>query len=123
MYRVIPKAFRLGVRIAVGTDAGADNVPHGCNAMELELLTTIGMTPMQAIVAATRTGAETLDVADTIGVLEKGKFADLLVVQGDPLADIRILQDQSKIRLVIKNGRPVADRRNAHIGEPHVSVV
>jgi imidazolonepropionase-like amidohydrolase len=123
MYRVIPKAFRLGVRIAVGTDAGADNVPHGCNAMELELLTTIGMTPMQAIVAATRTGAETLDMADTIGVLEKGKFADLLVVQGDPLADIRILQDQSKIRLVIKNGRPVSDRRNAHIGEPHVSVV
>ena len=64
MYRVIPKALKLGVRIAIGTDAGADNVPHGCNAMELELLTTIGMNPMQAILAATRTGAEVLDMAE-----------------------------------------------------------
>jgi imidazolonepropionase-like amidohydrolase len=123
MYQVIPKAHGLGVRIAVGTDAGADNVPHGCNAMELELLTTIGMTPMQAIVAATHTGAEALDMADSIGSLEKGKLADLLVVQGDPLADIRILQDLTKIHLVIKDGQPVADQRNAPIGESHVSVV
>ena len=123
MYRVIPKAHKLGVRIATGTDAGADNVPHGCNAMELELLTTAGMTTMQAIVAATGTGAEVLDMADTIGTLEKGKCADLLVVQGDPLADIRILQNQSRISIVFKEGRPVADRRKAAKGEAYVSVV
>jgi len=119
MYRVIPKAFQSGVRIATGTDAGAENVPHGCNAMELELLTTIGMTPMQAIVAATRTGAEALDMADTIGTLEKGRLADLIVVRGDPLADIRLLQDQSNIQAVIKDGRVVVDRREGI----HVSVV
>ncbi len=116
MYRVIPKAWQLGVRIAVGTDAGADNVPHGCNAMELELLTTIGMDPMQAVLAATRTGAEVLDMADSIGALEKGKLADLLVVRGDPLEDIRILQDHANILLVIKDGRPVVDRRGVQTG-------
>ncbi len=111
MYRVIPKAFKLGVRIATGTDAGSDLVPHGCNAMELELLTTIGMTPMQAIVAATRTGAELLDWADSIGTLEKGRYADLLVVKGDPLQDIRLLQEKANILSVIKEGRVVIDRR------------
>ena len=111
MYHVIPKAFKLGVRIATGTDAGADLVPHGCNAMELELLTTIGMTPMQAIVAATRTSAELLDMADLVGTLEKGHYADLLVVRGDPLKDIRLLQEKSNILSVIKEGRLVVDRR------------
>jgi len=112
MYRVIPKALKLGVRIATGTDAGADLVPHGCNAMELELLTTIGMTPMQAIVAATRCGAELLDMADLVGTLAKGHFADLLVVQGDPLKDIRLLQEKANILSVFKEGRLVIDRRN-----------
>jgi imidazolonepropionase-like amidohydrolase len=112
MYRVIPKAFKLGVRIATGTDAGADLVPHGCNAMELELLTTIGMTPMQAIVAATRSSAELLDMADMVGTLEKGRFADLLIVRGDPLKDIRLLQEKANILSVFKEGRLVVDRRN-----------
>jgi imidazolonepropionase-like amidohydrolase len=111
MYRVIPKALKLGVRIATGTDAGADLVPHGCNALELELLTTIGMSPLQAISAATRTAAEVLDMADSIGTLEKGHCADLLVVQGSPLDDIRLLQNQSSILAVIKDGRVVVDRR------------
>ena len=118
MYRVIPKAFKAGVRIATGTDAGADLVPHGCNAMELELLTTIGMSPMQAIIAATRTGAEVLDMSDSIGTLEKGRFADILVVRGDPLNDIRALQDKQNILAVIKEGRIVVDRRGLARGEP-----
>jgi imidazolonepropionase-like amidohydrolase len=112
MYRVIPRAFQLGVRIATGTDAGADLVPHGSNALELELLTTIGMTPMQAIVAATRSSAELLDMADLAGTLKKGLFADLLVVRGDPLQDIRLLQDQANIVGVFKEGRLVVDHRN-----------
>jgi imidazolonepropionase-like amidohydrolase len=111
MYRVIPKAFKLGVRIATGTDAGADLVPHGCNAMELELLTTIGMTPMQAIMAATKNAADLLDMADSIGTLEKDHFADLIVVRGDPLVDIKLLQEKSNIISVIKEGRIVVDRR------------
>jgi imidazolonepropionase-like amidohydrolase len=112
------------VRIATGTDAGADLVPHGCNAMELELLTTIGMSPLQAITAATRTAAEVLDMADTIGTLERGRFADLLVVKGNPLEDIRLLQDHAAIRSVIKEGRIVVDRRIAKEMEAsHVPMV
>lgn len=109
MYKVIPKAFSMGIRIAVGTDAGA-GVPHGCNAMELELLTTIGMSPMQAIVAATSTAAEVLDMADSIGTLEKGRMADLLVVDGDPLQDISLLQDRKNIRVIMMEGSIVVNR-------------
>jgi imidazolonepropionase-like amidohydrolase len=111
MYRVIPRALELGVRIATGTDAGAENVPHGCNAQELELLTTVGMTPLQAITAATRTAAEVLDLADTVGTLAPGRAADLLVVHGDPSADIRLLQDSANLLVVMKAGEVLADRR------------
>ncbi len=111
MYRVIPKAFQMGVPIATGTDAGADNVPHGCNAMELELLTTIGMSPLQAIHAASGAAARLLDMADITGVLSKGLCADLLVVRGDPLQDIRLLQDPANILSVFRDGRLVVDRR------------
>jgi imidazolonepropionase-like amidohydrolase len=113
MYRVIPKAFKLGVRIATGTDAGADLVPHGSNAMELQLLTTIGMTPMQAIVAATSSSAELLDMADLTGTLKKGRYADILVVRGDPLKDIQLLQDRKNILSVFKEGQLVVDHRNS----------
>jgi imidazolonepropionase-like amidohydrolase len=84
-------------------------VPHGCNAQELELLTTVGLTPLQAIAAATRTAAEVLDMADSIGTLERGKYADLLLVAGDPLADIRLLQQPEKIRTVVKGGKVVVN--------------
>jgi imidazolonepropionase-like amidohydrolase len=110
MYRVIPRAIELGVPVAVGTDAGAFGVPHGCNAQELELLTTVGMSPMQAIVAATRTGAELLGTAGSVGTLEKGKLADLLVIRGDPLQDIRLLQEKQNILVVMKQGRIVVNR-------------
>ena len=113
MYRVIPKAFLCGVRIATGTDAGADLVPHGCNAMELELLTTIGMTSMQAIQAATSQAAELLGIAFAVGSLVKGRCADLLVVNGDPLADIHLLQEKANILSVFKDGRMLVDRRTA----------
>jgi imidazolonepropionase-like amidohydrolase len=112
MYQVIPKALQLGIRVTAGTDAGA-GVPHGSTAMELELLTTVGMTPMEAIVAATGTAAEVLDVADSVGTLEKGKLADLLVVRGNPLEDIRLLQDKANITVVMKGGRVVVSRENS----------
>jgi imidazolonepropionase-like amidohydrolase len=119
MHRVIPRALELGVRIAVGTDAGAFGVPHGCNAMELELLTTIGMSPMQAIVAATRTGAETLGMAHLVGTLEKGKTADLLVIQGDPLQDITLLQNPNNILTVMKDGQIAVHRGGGEAFAPH----
>jgi imidazolonepropionase-like amidohydrolase len=65
---------------------------------------------MEAIVAATKIGAEVLDMADQIGTIKEGKVADLLVVDGDPLADITILQDLSRIKKVIKGGQIVVER-------------
>ena len=100
-------SFRLaverGVRIAMGTDTGVG--PHGTNAEELERMVEGGMTPMQAIVATTRTAAECARVAHLTGTLELGKRADLLGVEGDPLADIRILQNKDKLALIVRDGR------------------
>jgi len=111
MYRVLPRALQLGVRFAAGTDAGADLVPHGCNAQELELLTTLGMSPMQAIQAATGAAAELLAVEHLTGTLAVKHAADLLVVDGNPLEDICFLQKQDRILVIMKEGQVVVDRR------------
>jgi imidazolonepropionase-like amidohydrolase len=79
-------------------------LPHGKNAFELELMVKAGYSPMEAILAATRIGSETLEMGKELGSIEIGKYADLIVVDGDPLRDIRILQDGSKIRVVMKGG-------------------
>jgi imidazolonepropionase-like amidohydrolase len=111
MYQVLTKALALGVPIAAGTDAGAFGVPHGCNALEAELLTTAGLTPSQALVACTSGAAEVLDMADRIGSLRKGYDADLLIVRGDPLQDLRLLQNPANILVVMKEGHILVDRR------------
>ena len=72
---------------------------------ELELLVGLGLSPMQSIVAATGTAAEVLGWADRIGTIEEGKLADLIVVEGDPLKDITILQKKEKIVAVMKEGQ------------------
>ncbi len=102
----LERARRAGVRIAVGTDAGF-RVDHGQNAGELEELVKVGFSPMEALVAATKTGAECLGMEGEIGTVEAGKFADLVLVDGDPLADIRVLQDQTRIVQVYKGGQPM----------------
>jgi imidazolonepropionase-like amidohydrolase len=104
-------ALRAGVKIAMGTDAATPFNRHGENALELQLMVEAGMTPMEAIVATTRSGAEVLGLAEQVGTVEVGKLADLLVVAGNPLADISVLQDKQKIEVVIKGGRIVMDRR------------
>jgi imidazolonepropionase-like amidohydrolase len=103
------RAVEAGVKIAAGTDA-IDDKMHGKNARELELMVRYGFTPMQAIVAATKTSAETCRVDDKVGTLEPGKLADLLVVDGNPLDDITILQDPSRLMLVMKEGQSYVDR-------------
>jgi len=109
----IRKAFEAGVKIAAGTDfPGPAGVAHGDNAVELEILVKqLDFTPMEAIVSATRVGAEALGMEDEIGTLIPGKAADLLIVNGDPIQDITILKDKSAIELVMRSGRIVVDRR------------
>lgn len=96
---------KAGVKIAVGTDAGF-MLPHGeMNAVELELLVKGGLTPVEAITAATQTGAELMGLEET-GTLQANKLADLVLVEGDPTKDIRVLQNSSKLR-VFKGGKEV----------------
>jgi len=105
----LEKARKAGVKIAAGTDAGA-RVCHGENARELEQLVKAGMTPMEAILSATSVGADLLDMADLIGGIEPSKFADLLIVDGDPLEDVRILQETDRIKTVMKGGEIIVQR-------------
>ena len=93
------RAIRAGVRIAFGTDSGVS--PHGQNAKEFEYMVEGGMPPMEAIRSATLVTAELLGVADRWGTLEPDKLADVIAVRGDPLEDVRVLQDVS---FVMKDG-------------------
>jgi imidazolonepropionase-like amidohydrolase len=102
-------AVERGVRIAMGTDTGVG--PHGSNAEELERMVEAGMTPMQAIVATTRTAAECARISHLTGTLEVGKRADILGIAGDPVADIRILQDRDRLAFIMRDGQVFKDHR------------
>jgi imidazolonepropionase-like amidohydrolase len=97
---MLPKAIAAGVKIACGTDAPA--IPHGQNARELVALVARGMTPMQALRAATVTSAELIEREHELGRLEPGFLADIIAVPGDPSADIAKTLD---VRFVMKDGR------------------
>lgn len=100
----VTKAYKARVPIALGTDAGTPLNHHGENLKELELLVEVGFTPMEAIVAGTKTASEVLGLEKEIGTLEKGKLADLIVVDGNPLEDIGLLQRKDKILVIMKDG-------------------
>ena len=87
----------------MGTDSGVGH--HGSNAEELERMVEGGLTPMQAIVATTKTASECVHMQADIGTLEQGKLADLLIVDGDPLADIAVLRDPARLALIMQGGR------------------
>ena len=107
----IARAHEAGVKIAMGTDCVV--VPHGQNLRELGLMCEAGLSPMESIVASTQTAAECLGWEADIGTLESGKLADVVICQGDPLADIRILEDNANIALVMQGGRVLKDIRAA----------
>jgi imidazolonepropionase-like amidohydrolase len=94
-------AVRSGLKIAAGTDAGTPFNPHGDLAAELKLMVDYGLRPADAIVAATRNAAENLGLLDDTGSVEVGKRADLILVDGDPTADIGCLANVSH---VVSNG-------------------
>lgn len=99
------RAVEAGVKVAMGTDTGVG--PHGGNARELALMVANGMTPMQAIVASTRTAAELLRLDDRLGTVATGKLADLMLVEGDPLEEIGVVADAERLALVLKGGAPI----------------
>ena len=101
--------MRANVLIGAGSDIG-NRYPHGRNAREIEFLVRAGLSPMQAIKAATGTAARVLGKEGTVGSLTPGAFADLVVADANPLEDVRVLGNPERIRLVVQEGRAVAGR-------------
>ena len=106
--KMLQTARDLGVRIAAGYDP-SEQKHHGSNALEIVDLTTAGLTNLEAIRAATISGAELLGWQDRIGLLETGKFADIIAVRGNPLSDIKRLE---QVVFVMKGGVVVKDEHN-----------
>jgi imidazolonepropionase-like amidohydrolase len=104
--RALNQAHRSGVRIAFGTDAAV--FEHGRNAEEAELMVRLGgMSPREVLVSATTGAADLLGISNEVGTLEAGKSADLIAVDGDPLADAASL---TRVRFVMARGKPVDPR-------------
>lgn len=99
----LARAIRHGVRIAAGTDTNNFH-GYGKSGMELELLVGAGMSPAEAIGVATNMSSECMGMSENVGTIAAGKYADLLVVDGDPYQDIRILQDPARRTAVLKGG-------------------
>ena len=93
------RAYKAGVKIAFGTDAGV--YPHGENAKEFAYMVEAGMPPLDAIRSATLNAAALLDQSARLGSIEPGYAADIVAVSGDPLRDITLLQ---QVRFVMKDG-------------------
>ena len=94
------KALRAGVKMSFGTDAGV--CPHGINARQFAFMVKYGMTPMQAIQSATSNAADLLGKSDLLGSLKPGKYADIIAVSGNPLEDVRLLEN---VKFVMKEGK------------------
>jgi len=94
------RAYRAGVKIAFGTDAGV--YAHGKNYMEFQYMVEAGMPPMEAIKAATTSAADLLGITDKTGSISKGKFADIIAIDGDPIADIKTMKN---VTFVMKEGK------------------
>jgi imidazolonepropionase-like amidohydrolase len=100
------KAYKAGVKIAFGTDAGV--FMHGKNAKEFGYMVEGGMPAMEAIRSATLSGADLLRVSDILGSIEKGKLADIIAVDGDPMKDITVME---KVKFVMKDGVVYKDQK------------
>jgi imidazolonepropionase-like amidohydrolase len=102
----VKRLRQAGVRVLVGGDYGLDIAPHGTYAKDLEYFNSLfGMSKAEALLCATRDGGSAVDPSGMLGTLEEGKYADLVIVDGDPLADLSVLQDHSRITAVMKDGQ------------------
>ncbi|WP_137388751.1 metal-dependent hydrolase family protein [Rhodoligotrophos defluvii] len=100
------KMHRRGIRVLIGGDYGFAWTPQGTNAKDIEyFVDLIGMSPMEAILAATKYGGQIMGMGDELGQIKEGYLADLLLVDGDPLANVRILQEQDRLLAIMKDGK------------------
>jgi imidazolonepropionase-like amidohydrolase len=105
---MVRRALRLGVKIALGTDAAV--YPHGDNAVEFVLMAADGMSPVQSLKAGTSSAAELLGLKEQIGALKPGMAADIVAVPGNPAADIKVVQS---VFFVMKGGTVYKNERGA----------
>ena len=101
----VARAFAAGVKVGFGTDAAV--YPHGLNAHEFAVMVKLGLTPLQAIQAATINDADLLGWSDKVGTIEAGKWADIIAVDGDPLADVTTLE---RVKFVMKCGELIKNQ-------------
>ncbi len=100
------KMHRRGIRICIGGDYGFAWTPQGTNANDIQtFVEMLGFTPMEAIQASTKYGGHIMNMETELGMLKEGWLADMILVDGDPLADVRILQDKNRILAIMKDGK------------------
>lgn len=105
MREVVPKMHKAGVLLVPGSDYGLSFNPTGLNAKDLELFVEwFGITPAEALRSATEFGGRLMGMGNELGLVREGYLADLLLVEGDPIADIRILQDKARLSMIMKDG-------------------
>ncbi len=122
MQSIYPELRKRGVRALIGGDYGFPNNPIGRNARDLELFVTyLGYSPAEALVAATQHGGQLMGMGDELGLLKAGYLADVLVVKGDPTADVTVLQDADNIAYILQNGALLQVARGG-VTEPDRSV-
>jgi len=110
------RILKAGGRLGMGGDYGFAWTPHGTYAKELTFFVRyVGLSPLEVITCATRTGAEIMGRSHEFGTLEPGKLADVLVVDGDAISDISILEEQSRFLAVIQGGVIGAGRLAGHL--------
>ena len=104
--KLVPELRKRGIRILPGGDYGFPFNPNGRNARDLEHFVALyGYTPAEALSAATMLGGQLMGMGDELGLVRPGWLADLLLVDGDPTQDVRILQDRNNLSMIMKGGR------------------
>jgi imidazolonepropionase-like amidohydrolase len=122
--RTYEQMRKRGIRVVIGGDYGFDQTPQGANARDIEhFVKLFGYSSAEALVCATRYGAELMGLGNELGQVREGFLADLLLVDGDPLADVAILQRQDRLAAILQNGtlykldRTMLARRQARAAE------
>lgn len=122
--RTYPEMRKRGIRVVIGGDYGFARTPQGENARDIaHFVNHLGYSPTEALICATRYGAELMGMGDEAGQLREGFLADLLLVDGDPVADVALLQDRQRLVAILKDGevhkldRAALDRRAVQAAE------